>query len=123
MFSVRTDRDQRTIRTVIGGFISVEEGRAFIDEVMRQVVVAGWESLSYKLLVDATDYLPQSREVADALQQAIAGAPRKALKVALCSEKMLVNMQLRRTLKVNAIKFFSNVSEAEAWLSGERPLP
>lgn len=117
MFTVTIDRQRQLVATTLSGFLSMDEVPAFYaaeQDAARSLEV---QPSGHLLLIDASNYDPQSQEVVVELRRMIDLRPLRARRAAIVISQALARMQMRRLVEgATDVEIFASLDEAEAWL-------
>lgn len=122
MFTISIDAPRKIVIGVISGFLSIDEVSAFYAAEQNAARGLGLGSGNHLLLVDATEFIPQSQEVVAELRAMIAARPLQAARVAIVVERALPRMQMRRLVEGEKnVAIFETLGEADTWLLAAPP--
>ena len=117
-YSIHADQPHNLITCKLYGFFDGPFERRYHDDFFR--VLASLHVPEVLLIVDTTEYPPQSKEVQEIRQQIIHRLVEyHVTKLAYVAEKVLSRLQSERLAKKEAkleIAFFESEEKARAWL-------
>ncbi|MDJ0978870.1 MAG: hypothetical protein QNI87_10055 [Erythrobacter sp.] len=103
------------------GFYTLEVAQAFIKELTIKTLPFIESQTPFSVLGDMTGYVPQDREVADAVRDQINVATEHGLQgVAIIGASSITKMQYARLAKRTRVEFFDDKVEALRWLRSAR---
>lgn len=121
-YSIHVDQSYNLITCKLYGFFDSRFEHQYHDDFFR--VLASLHVPEVLLIVDTTEYPPQSKDVQEIRQQIIHRlAEYHVTKLAYVAAKVLGRLQSERLAKKEAkleIAFFESEEKARAWLLGRR---
>ena len=114
---IAIDQNHRELHFAIGGFWTLETMNEFLTDLARATKPFFKKQQSYSALGDLRDFVPQSRETADAIRDSLLMAAQNGLtRFAVVTTSTLVVLQYKRLTDGIDVGFFEDPRSAERWL-------
>lgn len=118
-FEVVADHSRGTLRVTMGGFFTPADVAAFLREVNLKLDSLQTRPNEHLMLCDARGMSIQTQDIVGAFGQ-IVGSPRlRSKRLAFVNGSSLSRLQTRRLTDRDGVSFFTDITEAERWLSCE----
>lgn len=116
MYTVSAEPSRKLVRIKLVGFLSHDEVAGFARAEQAAIQQMGCRSGEYLVLVDTTEFLLQTQDVATELQNLVNASAFRAKRIAIVNGESAFRMQARRLLTREEALIFDTLAEAEAWL-------
>lgn len=117
-YDIAFDPAKSIVRIVIRGFWTPEIMQAYLTDLDTFLIPAMANFGMARVLLDRRDSPVQAANVQQLANERF-GRSDLSMKMAMLTESSLVQMQIRRSAASKLLDFFTDITEAEAWLLGE----
>ena len=116
-YTIKADLERNLLRYSIAGFWDEETMKAFLIELGRAAKPFIQSGQRFSAIGNMSDFVPQKRETADAIQDSLMLAKKNGLvRLALVAATPLVIIQYRRLTQGLEFEAFDDPISAENWI-------